>query len=128
MFFGVSESTPSPPTSLADKFSSVELMLGVADNVALSAFLLDPLKFSVEDLSVFLLDPLLALSVVDLSVFLFEPVILSLKILSLALLDPLPVSEIDLSVFFVEPLTDESDAGLSDFLPLSDATEAEKGI
>lgn len=128
VFFGVSESILSPPISLATEFSSVELMLGVADDVVLSAFLLDPLEFSEEGLSVFLLDPLLALSVVDLSVFLFEPVILSLKILSLALLDPLPVSEIDLSVFFVEPLTDESDAGLSDFLPLSDATEAEKGI
>lgn len=127
VFFGVSESIPSPPISLATEFSSVELMLGVADDV-FSAFLLDPLEFSVEGLSVFLLDPLLVFSAIDLSVFLFEPVILSLKVLSLALLDPLPVSEIDLSLFFVAPLTDESNAGLSDFLPLSDASEAEKGI
>ncbi len=128
VFFGVSESILSPPISLATEFSSVELMLGVADDVVLSAFLLDPLEFSEEGLSVFLLDPLFVFSVIDLSVFLFEPVVLSLIVLSLALLDPLPVSEIDLSVFFVEPLTDESNAGLSDFLPLSDASEAEKGI
>ncbi len=101
VFFRVSESPPSP-VSLA-KFSSVELILGVAEDVVLSAFFPE---LSEVGLSVFLLDPLLVFSVDDLSAFLLEPVMLSLKVLSLDLLDPLPVSEIDLSAFFVEPLSD----------------------
>ena len=135
MFFGVSESIPSPPPAAASfvEFSSVELILGVADDVVLSVFLPDTLELSVGGLSVFLLDPLLELSVVDLSAFLLEPLKLSLGVLSLGLLvDPLPVSEIVLSAFFVEPLADESMADLSDFLPeplpLSDASEAENRI